>query len=175
MEKKDIYYFYYDEVDEINYCLQEGSSEVIKLTAIERSRVNAKFFELNSNYKAEPQSLFLYEEEFNKYAKELLKYTKGRTDYKKWLNDGMSIVSYFKSYASNAIKKLNISNPNIDETILSSKCNNGGLVYLDDKLQLEIIQCYGYDFTNCYGTFLSMMNISKLMIPTKMESMRIFK
>ena len=56
---------------------------------------------------------------------------------------------------------------NIDEEILSTKCNNGGLVYLDDKLQFEKIQCYGYDFTNCYETFLSMMNISKLMIPTK--------
>lgn len=165
--EKDVYFFYYSETDEMNYCLKEGSCEVLELTRIEKSQTNAKFFEVNSNYEAKPESLFMYEKEFNRCANEIKKYTKNRTDYKKWLNDGMSIVSYYKSKATNALKELNIDNVNVDEIILSEKCNNGGMIYLEDELKNEIIDCYGYDFTNCYGTFLSQPNISKLMIPTK--------
>ena len=81
--EKDTYYFYYNETEQINYCLKEGTKQIIKLTKQERGKLDAKFFEVNSNYKAEETSLFEYEKEFKRCAEEIKKYTNNYTDYKK--------------------------------------------------------------------------------------------
>lgn len=173
MENKKIYYFYYNKKEDINYCLEEGTKDVFTLSRIEKAQVKGHWFEVNSNYECNTKSLFEYEKDFNKLAQEILTYTDGRTDYKSKYNDCLAVTLYFRSKATNSLNALKIENVNMDEVIKSEKCYNGGITYLNDNLitnadyERKPIKCYGYDFTNCYATFLANHEVSKLMIPTK--------
>lgn len=168
MEKnRDVYYYYLNEQEKLYYCLNEETQEVITMTPVEKADVDARFFEVNGNYECKEESLFEYMKEFNRCNDELKEFTKGYTDYKRWLNDGMSVMNYFKSRATRDLKKYDIKPTTVDEVILSEMCHNGGITYLDSKWNLEPIQCYGSDFTNCYGSFLTMYDVSNLLLPIK--------
>lgn len=53
------------------------------------------------------------------------------------------------------------------EYLTFEKCFNADISSLNPEYVGEPTKCYGYDFSNCYGTFLSDHSVSKLMIPTK--------
>ena len=166
-KERNTYFYYVDEKNQTVYYIEEGKNKLLEMTPMEKSKMDHRFFELNQNYEGSLEGLKLYEKDFNKCNEEIKKYTKGRTDYKKWFNDGLSIMGCFKSKSTNILKKLNIENIDIMECVTFEKCYCAGITYMDDKYVNKVTKSYGYDFSNCYGTFLSNYNVSSLKIPTK--------
>jgi hypothetical protein len=173
MESKKVYYFYYHKKEDVNYCLEEGTKKEFKLTSIEKSKVKGHWFEVNSNYNCDIKSLFEYEKDFNKYAKDVLTYSNGKSDYKSKYNDCLAVTLYFRSKATIALNAVKITNVNMEEVIKSAKCYNGGITHVNLELtrnahyECKPIKCYGYDFINCYAKFLADSSVSKVMIPIK--------
>lgn len=166
-KERNTYFYYVNEESQIVYYIEEDKNKLLEMTPKEKSKMDHRFFEVNQNYEGSLEGLKLYEKDFNRCNEEIIKYTKGRTDYKKWFNDGLAIMACFKSKSTNIFKKLNIENIDIMECVTFEKCYCAGITYMDKEYINKPTKCYGYDFSNCYGTFLSKFDVSNLKIPIK--------
>lgn len=173
--ERQTFFYYYSKKDETNICLNESTGKITQITKAEKSQMNDKFFEMNKSYEPNEESLRKYMNDFNRCNDEILKYTNNRTEYKKWVNDGMAIMSYYKSKSANAYKSYNIKDVSVDELILSERCNNGGKSHLDTDSKGEKIISYGHDFSNCYANMLSNFLVSGFLIPMKEGKYKILK
>jgi hypothetical protein len=165
IKNRNTYYFY--ESEDTIYYVKEGTKKLLQMTRVEKSKMDDHFFELNENYECSLGGIKLYEGAFNRDNYEIKIFTKGKLDYKKSFNHGVAIMSCFKSKSTNILKKLNIENIDIMECVTFEKCYCAGITYMNKEFLNKPLQCYGYDFSNCYGTFLSKYNVSNLKIPTK--------
>ena len=70
----------------------------------------------------------------------------------------------FKSKATIAINALRCEAITYKEFAYFERCNNGGLITLDEQYKGKEIECYGYDFSSFYPSMLAMKGFQ---IPTK--------
>ena len=134
------------------------------MTILEKTKIDACWFELSKGYEPSMKGLKKYRKEFNRCNDEIFQYTR-RLNYKKYYNHGLAIINTFKSKSTNIMKKLNIENITPIECATFEKSFNGGLLHLEKDIIGKKTKCYGYDFSNCYGNFLADFDISELYAP----------
>jgi hypothetical protein len=157
--------YFYKLQDKI-YYITEQSNEMKIITVAEKSKDNSRWFEMGKD-SATVESLIKFKEEFNRCNDEIKEYTNGNTDYKHRYNDGFAIMGFFRSKSTRVMNSLAIENVSALECVTFEKCFNAGICRLNPDYIAKPIQCYGHDFSNCYGTFLSNFDVSQLWIPKK--------
>jgi hypothetical protein len=166
MEKiRETKYFY--EKNEIVYYITDSDDNVKSMTVRQKATDDHRWFELSKDFSGDIDGLKKYKDDFNRDHNQILTFTNYYTNYKAAYNHGKAIIRFYNSYTSKVIKGLSIENFNSAECITFEKCNNGALSYLDKNYINKVVKCYGYDFSMCYGRFLSDPSVSKLQISTE--------
>ncbi len=146
-------YFFYESKEKIFY-MEDGTDKILETTKQNKANIEANFFELSENYEPNKESLIKYMNDYNKCNEEILKFTNGRLNYKIYYNHILAAKNVFKSKSTNIMKKLNIQNISVMECSIFEMHYNAGMLYLKKDIIKKKIKCFGYDFKNCYASFL---------------------
>jgi hypothetical protein len=149
------------------YYLDDDSDDLYEQTLYEKSidsKLNANYFESFKGYEITHESLIQFKHDFIRWNNELKSMPNYSLDYTKYFNHESAVTITFKSKSNNTINALKCDPIKYFEFRFFEKCNNGGLMSLDEQYKHIPTECYGYDFSSFYPSMLAMKGFQ---IPTK--------
>lgn len=158
-------YFY--QIGQIVYFIDDDSDDLYEQTLKEKlneAKLQYNYYESFKGYETIHESLIQFKQDFTKWNNEIKSVPHCSVDYTKYYNNESAVTMTFKSKASIAIKALKCEPVTYKEFAYYERCNNGGLITLDDKYKNISTQSYGYDFSSFYPSMLAMKGFQ---IPTK--------
>ena len=128
------------------------------------AKAQYNYYESFKGYEAIHESLIQYKNDFIKWNNEIKSMPNCSVDYTKYYNHESAVTMTFKSKATKAVNALNCEPITYKEFAYFERCNNGGLITLDEQYKEKETECYGYDFSSFYPSMLAMKGFQ---IPTK--------
>jgi hypothetical protein len=151
---------YYYQLSDKLYSIGENDKTLIEETLKQNEKHLYNYFEMQTDYESNLESLLKYREDFNQWCDEIdgdCKFTY-RTKY----NHDSAVQFYFQSKSKNQLQALDMDNISYKEFQFFEKCINCGLMTFDDKYKGETIDAFGYDFSAFYPNMLQ-----KILVPIK--------
>lgn len=158
-------YFY--QIGQTVYFVDDESDDLYEQTLqekLEEAKAQYNYYESFKGYATTHESLIQYKNDFNKWNNEIKSIPNSSVDYTKYYNHESAVTMTFKSKATIAINALKCEPITYKEFAYFERCNNGGLITLDEQYKGKETECYGYDYSSFYPSMLAMKGFQ---IPTK--------
>ncbi|MEN9946856.1 MAG: hypothetical protein RLZZ293_1242 [Pseudomonadota bacterium] len=165
-------YFY--QIGQTVYFVDDDSDNLYEQTLQEKlddAKAQYNYFESFKGYETTHDSLIQFKNDFNKWNAEIKSIPNCSIDYTKYYNHESAVTMTFKSKSTSAIKAIHWEPITYKEFAYFERCNNGGLITLDERYKNKIVQSYGYDFSSFYPSMLAMKGFQ---IPTKEGKLKHF-
>lgn len=150
-------YFY--QIGQMIYFIDDDSDDLYEQTLkekLEEAKAQYNYYESFKGYEATHESLIQFKQDFTRWNNEIKSVPHCSIDYTKYYNNESAVTMIFKSKATIAIKTLNCEPVTYKEFAYFERCNNGGLITLDEQYKNIPTQSYGYDFSSFYPSMLAM-------------------
>jgi hypothetical protein len=165
-------YFY--QVGQIVYFIDDASDDLYEqciTEKLEEAKAEFNYFESFKGYETTHESLIQFKNDFNKWDQEIKSIPNCSVNYTKYYNHESAVKMTFMSKASTQIKALNCDQITYKELAYFERCNNGGLITMDEQYKNVVTECYGYDYSSFYPSMLAMKGFQ---IPTKEGKLKRF-
>ena len=151
--------------------LGEDSDEIFTEPDNNKDIKHYNYFELFDKYTPDTAGLFKFRDDFSVWVKELQ--DKYNIIYTKYFNHLKTVYYTFLRYSAQSSILKDYQNENdyfenitIKEFLYFERCNNGGLISLNQNFRNVEVKCFGKDFKSYYPSLLAREEY-KLQMPTK--------